>query len=654
MSSYTDIFSGFNVQPSQSSYSSYTINASIQLIWPLQFIDTPNVVSNIIDVNATVGALIVQLPDATQAGTGSSVIFNNVGANSFTITKNDSTIIIVLAPSQSLFIYLVNNTTSGGTWRFVPFGGGITSVTSVAATSSNSNLVIAGSPITSTGTFVFSFAHDLLALVSFGGSTGISARTAVDTWALRAIAGTANQISVVNGSGVAGNPTISLPTVITGINDMTIGNINIAANTISTTNGNGDLNIMPNGTGLFRIFNDTTLQAQHELRFFNAFNNGYVGFKGGASALGASVIWTLPLVDGTNGQVISTNGGTTLGWTSVVAFAGASTNNAIAKFNGVAGALQDSGVIISPTNNITGANSIVSGNIGIGTITANTITSTDANGNVIVAPNGNGLVQIITSAASEIQNTGLITVRPVGGGQNPIRFYNAANTFYTGLRAGANVGNATFNLPIADGGINALMLTDSAGQLSFSPAGAGKLILISSQAAAASANISFSSNAGTFPVYNSYMIVVRDVVPVNNDVAVYITFSTDGGATWANANYYYNYAYAVNGVIQGTDGNGANVAQIVPIRTTATTMLPNTATVPNAPYNAVFKILNASSTNFTTISSGEIGWISTVGDTYAAMGQGNYRQAIAVNGIRFTMSAGNISSGTFTLYGLNT
>lgn len=46
-------------------------------------------------------------------------------------------------------------------------------------------------------------------------SAGILARTADDTWALRTITGTANEITVTNGDGVAGNPTVSLPADLT-------------------------------------------------------------------------------------------------------------------------------------------------------------------------------------------------------------------------------------------------------------------------------------------------------------------------------------------------------------------------------------------------------------------------------------------------------
>ena len=56
----------------------------------------------------------------------------------------------------------------------------------------------------------FALANDLAALEGLA-STGIPARTATDTWALRTITGTASQVTVTNGDGVSGNPTVSLP-----------------------------------------------------------------------------------------------------------------------------------------------------------------------------------------------------------------------------------------------------------------------------------------------------------------------------------------------------------------------------------------------------------------------------------------------------------
>lgn len=84
---------------------------------------------------------------------------------------------------------------------------GVGTVTSVAATAPTAGFTISGSPITGAGTFTFALSDDLAALEAMTG-TGIVARTAANTYAQRTItAGTG--ISIADGSGVGGNPTIT-------------------------------------------------------------------------------------------------------------------------------------------------------------------------------------------------------------------------------------------------------------------------------------------------------------------------------------------------------------------------------------------------------------------------------------------------------------
>jgi len=67
---------------------------------------------------------------------------------------------------------------------------------------------VAGNP-----TFVL--ANDLAALEGLA-STGIAVRTASDTWAQRTITGTTNRLSVTNGDGVSGNPTLDIDAAYVG------------------------------------------------------------------------------------------------------------------------------------------------------------------------------------------------------------------------------------------------------------------------------------------------------------------------------------------------------------------------------------------------------------------------------------------------------
>jgi hypothetical protein len=55
--------------------------------------------------------------------------------------------------------------------------------------------------------------------------------------------------------------------------------------------------------------------SQGDLRFGDSDNSNWVGFQGPAT-VASNVTWTLPSTDGTNGQVLQTNGTGTLSWTT--------------------------------------------------------------------------------------------------------------------------------------------------------------------------------------------------------------------------------------------------------------------------------------------------------------------------------------------------
>jgi hypothetical protein len=51
--------------------------------------------------------------------------------------------------------------------------------------------------------------------------------------------------------------------------------------------------------------------------------------------------------------------------------------------------------------------------------------------------------------------------------QKEVRFFNSANTFYTGLRAGSSAANVTFTLPVADGSANQVLYTNGSAGLAW-------------------------------------------------------------------------------------------------------------------------------------------------------------------------------------------
>jgi hypothetical protein len=67
--------------------------------------------------------------------------------------------------------------------------------------------------------------------------------------------------------------------------------------------------------GLVTVTGDITLNAQGDLRFADSDSSNYVAFQAPAT-VAANVTWTLPASDGTNGQVLRTNGSGTLTWST--------------------------------------------------------------------------------------------------------------------------------------------------------------------------------------------------------------------------------------------------------------------------------------------------------------------------------------------------
>jgi hypothetical protein len=122
VTTYTNTFGGTNIYPSDVSYRYVSLTIDQVLDWPLESAPTTDVVAKIMDVNATTSSLVITMPNATEAGTGETVLFNNVGANTFTVKTATGTVICAPQSGTTFQIYLTNNSTVSGTWRSFQYG----------------------------------------------------------------------------------------------------------------------------------------------------------------------------------------------------------------------------------------------------------------------------------------------------------------------------------------------------------------------------------------------------------------------------------------------------------------------------------------------------------------------------------------------------
>ncbi len=303
----------------------------------------------------------------------------------------------------------------------------------VTLTQPAAGLTITGGPYA----FTFALANDLAALEGLG-STGLAARTGTDAWAQRTITGTASRISMTNGSGAAGNPTIdidaayvgqasitTLGTIGTGTwagtviavnhggtgqtsyadGEIMIGNTLTggltkatitAGSGVTVTNGNGSIAISASGGG-----GGSPGGSDKSIQFNNAGTfDGLGPLTNGQFLIGSTGANAVPATLTAGANISVTNGA----GSSTVAVTAAGSDKAIQYNNngplGGLGPLTDGQLVIGSTGAAPAAAAITAG--------AN-ISVTNGAGSVTIANVGTGLFNQVMSATPTSSNTGLTT-----------------------------------------------------------------------------------------------------------------------------------------------------------------------------------------------------------------------------------------------------
>jgi hypothetical protein len=126
------VFGGANIYPSEISYSSVALTTDITLSWPEETSTNVNLATRIMDVTPSTTGLSIILPDASKTGTGNTILFNNRGANTFTVRDATGVQVVTVAAGTLWQIYLTNNSTAAGVWRSLQYGA-TTSVANASA-----------------------------------------------------------------------------------------------------------------------------------------------------------------------------------------------------------------------------------------------------------------------------------------------------------------------------------------------------------------------------------------------------------------------------------------------------------------------------------------------------------------------------------------
>lgn len=218
---YTQVFGGTTIYPSDVTYLALSLTADTELEWPLESSTTNNPVARIIDVTPT-GSYSIIMPPADQTGTGQTVLFNNLGPQSVVVKTNTGVTIASMGQGEQWQIYLIDNSTASGSWRVFRYG---------AATAQAQASALAGYGLAATG-------------------STLSQSTPVTLFSTSYTAGATDRAKAYVWTGGLG--TFTLPSAVTVGNDWFVavrnegtGNCVVTPQGLETVNGAASLTLNP-------------------------------------------------------------------------------------------------------------------------------------------------------------------------------------------------------------------------------------------------------------------------------------------------------------------------------------------------------------------------------------------------------------------------
>lgn len=190
MTTYTNVFGGATIYPSEISYSAISLSADVTLSWPEETSTNINLATRIIDVTADSAGLKILLPDAQKAGTGETILFNNLGSYTVTVSDADDVQVVTVAAGELWQIYLTDNSTTAGLWETLQYGA--TTSQANASALAGTGIVAVGAllsqsvPITTFNTDYTAGSTDRARMFNWTGAGGIftlpSAQTVGNNW----------------------------------------------------------------------------------------------------------------------------------------------------------------------------------------------------------------------------------------------------------------------------------------------------------------------------------------------------------------------------------------------------------------------------------------------------------------------------------------
>ncbi len=201
-------------------------------------------------------------------------------------------------------------------------------------------------------------------------------------------------------------------------------------------------------------------------------------------------------------------------------------------------------------------------------------------------------------------------------------------------------------LPV--GGTDGDVLTEDSGEtlgLKYAPGSGGGLVLLEQHTASASATLDFTTCISS--TYDEYQIEFLNVLAATNNSNFLMRVGTGGGPTYdTGSNYYWQEFTKRLGGGDTTQGGTSTSAQLAG---------DGVGTSNNSSYgvSGSMRFFNPGGALLGKYFNGVLHWYYNTGaDTVTSTVRGLYGSTTAITALRFFFAAGNITSGTIRIYGI--
>ena len=154
--SYTNVFTGSTIYPTEVALTKLDMTANVVLQWPTEAPLGVPLASEIVEITSSTSTnWTIEVPDAMLVSVGQTILFNNRTAVAISVVDYNSVAIVSVPAGTQWQIYLATNTTQAGVWRQYQFGAATS--TANAAALAGHGLVAEGAQL-ETAVIVFDFA----------------------------------------------------------------------------------------------------------------------------------------------------------------------------------------------------------------------------------------------------------------------------------------------------------------------------------------------------------------------------------------------------------------------------------------------------------------------------------------------------------------